>query len=320
MEPSPVLVAPLQIHVRRGGEIVAGLKNSGVGDAGIEPDVKYVHLLFQVPAATGRAFHARREEFPRLALIPYVGAEFREQIGHVAHHRGIGDGLAAALADEGGYGHAPRALAGDTPVGPSLHHSVDAVPSPVGNPGDPVDLIQCLFAQSVGFHADEPLFGGAEDDGLLAAPAVGIGVGDLARTKEGACFGQLFNNALVGFEYLLAGEELHVFHEPAPVVHRVVDVEAESEPHHVVVLAVSGGGVDASGARFQGDVFAQEDHRIPVIERMGAVFLLQKAGLECGDNLTGRAGGGAERIQKTGGDDQDLASRVEGRVVEFGVE
>ena len=55
-------------------------------------------------------------------------------------------------------------------------------------------------------------------------------------------------------------------------------------------------GVDAAGARLQGDVLAEEDHRVPVVEGMPAVLLLQDAGLEGGDDLRPQARRLAEGI------------------------
>ncbi len=159
----------------------------------------------------------------------------------------------------------------------------------MGDPADPVDFLECLGPQSVGRHADEPLLGGAEDYRLLAAPAMGIGMADFADAQKHAGFRQLFDDALVGFEYLLAGEEFHVLHEPAPVVDRVVDVQPEAQPHFVVVLAMTGRRVNAAGACLQGYMLAEENDRIPIVERMTAVFLFQHVCREGRDHVPGNS-------------------------------
>ena len=46
----------------------------------------------------------------------------------------------------------------------------------VGHPAGPVDGFERALAEIVAVHADEPLFGGAENDGVVAAPAVRIGM------------------------------------------------------------------------------------------------------------------------------------------------
>ena len=94
--------------------------------------------------------------------------------------------------------------------------------------------------------------------------------------------------AVVGVEDELAGEELDVLVEVAVVVHRGVDIQAVLQAELVVLLAVSGGGVDTAGTGFQGHVLAQEDDGIPVVEGVPAVLLLQERRLEGGDDLAGR--------------------------------
>jgi hypothetical protein len=87
-----------------------------------------------------------------------------------------------SLAVKDGDGHAPGPLARDAPVRPVQDHVVDPVAAPVRDPAHAVNGGQGLSAKVGGLHGDEPLPGGAEDDGLLAAPAVGVGV------REGAAF------------------------------------------------------------------------------------------------------------------------------------
>ena len=98
---------------------------------------------------------------------------------------GVDDGLVAAFAQEDGDGHAPDALAADAPVGAGGDHVGDAFFAPGRVPDDLVDFFDGELAEggfgTVGalhwsFKADEPLLGGAEDDGMVAAPAMRIGV------------------------------------------------------------------------------------------------------------------------------------------------
>ena len=127
---------------------------------------------------TGQAVPSGRS-FAGVPLVPDVGTVLFEEVGHVVHDLRVGQGLAAGGAGKGGDRHPPGALAGDAPVGTVLDHAVDPLLAPAGNPLDLVDVLQRLFPEIVRLHADEPLLGGAEDDRLLAAPAVGVGVADL---------------------------------------------------------------------------------------------------------------------------------------------
>ena len=109
---------------------------------------------------------------------------------------------------------------------------------------DPVDRLQGLFPQVVVLHGDEPLLGGPEDDRLLAAPAVGIGVADLLRLEQGPCLAQQLDDAGVGLTDPLAGKLRHLLGEAAVVVHRRIGRQAVFQAALVVFLAVAGGGVD----------------------------------------------------------------------------
>ena len=51
-----------------------------------------------------------------------------------------------------------------------------------------------------GFHADEPLLGGADDDGVVAAPAVRVGVLVCGGAEERAFLFEEFDDDGVGFE------------------------------------------------------------------------------------------------------------------------
>src|SRR5205823_9666013 len=142
-----------------------------------EPDVEDVALLAELAAAALRARLARREKLAGRMLVPGVGPFLAEEVRHPLEELRGGDRLAALLAIENGDRHAPQPLARDAPVGAVLHHAADAFLAPGGVPLHFLDLFECVRAQcSVigGVHRDEPLLGGAEDDRVLAAPAVRI--------------------------------------------------------------------------------------------------------------------------------------------------
>src|SRR3972149_5060119 len=81
-------------------------------------------------------------------------------------------------------GTPPAPLPRNAPVGPRQDHIRDPLLSPGRDPLDLSDLLQPPLAQVVLFHRDEPLLGGADEGGILAPPAVGVGVGNRpARQK-----------------------------------------------------------------------------------------------------------------------------------------
>ena len=109
---------------------------------------------------------------------------------------------------------------------------------------------------------------------------------DSGLSNQGSRFFELRNDIRVGIEDKLSGEELDGFEEFSPVVHRVVDIEAELEPQFVVLLAVTGSRMDTAGARLQGDVLAREDHGVPLVKGVPAELHREEVGLERGDHRT----------------------------------
>ena len=146
--------------------------------------------LRNVLAAAVRALRARGQQRRRSSRgVPGLRAFALEQVDDLAIQRGVDDRLVAAFAKEDGDGHAPDALAADAPVGARGDHVGDALLAPGRIPDDLVDLFDGELTEScfrsVGalhrrFERDEPLLGGAEDDGVVAAPAVRVGVLEVA--------------------------------------------------------------------------------------------------------------------------------------------
>src|SRR4029078_4000519 len=91
---------------------------------------------------------------------------------------------AARAARKTGDRHAPDPLPRETPVGTIGDHPVDSVLPPGRNPSYTIDFRQGLLAQIVDLHRDEPLLGRPEDYGSLAAPAVGIGMGQRSMAPQ----------------------------------------------------------------------------------------------------------------------------------------
>ena len=127
LEPAPVLVRPLQIHIRRPLSGVVMVQGGKVGGAGVKPAVQGVRLLLKVLSAAVGAGKAFRNQLHSLLLEPNVGAGFPEEPGDVGDGLLGADGLTAVLAIKHRDGHAPPPLPGDAPVGPLPE--AEAVPS-----------------------------------------------------------------------------------------------------------------------------------------------------------------------------------------------
>ena len=145
----------------------------------------------------------RREAGHRSHAVPGLGAFAVEEVDDLAIERRVHQGQAAAFAEKDGDGHAPDALAADAPVGAGGDHVGDALFAPGWVPDDLVDLLDAelaeggfgaVFALDRSFQADEPLFGGAEDDGIVAAPAMRVGVVEGRRGQQCAALLKHFHD------------------------------------------------------------------------------------------------------------------------------
>ena len=132
--------------------------------AGIEPDVENVGFLAEGCAAALGALAAGAHEFGGGFGIPNVGGVLAELRDDAIENRFIGEWLGAAFAIEDGDGHAPDALARDAPIGARRDHVGHALFAPGGIPLNFLDGFESFFAEVFAVHADEPLFGGAEDE------------------------------------------------------------------------------------------------------------------------------------------------------------
>ena len=177
VKPPPVLVAALQIEVCGAGEPVPLFQDGGMAHPGIKPYIQDVLILFKICSPAFLADGSLGHELPGIFLKPDVRRVGGEKFMNLVNGLPCDIDLSAILAVKDRNGHAPGALTGEAPVGTMLDHGVDPGFSPGGNPLDRIDFSKALLPQPLFIHGDEPLGGGPENDGLLAPPAMGIGVG-----------------------------------------------------------------------------------------------------------------------------------------------
>jgi hypothetical protein len=113
---------------------------------------------------------------------------------------GLGNNSAAALASEYAYRGAPCALPRDAPVGAGLYHAVYPLLAPRGDPCGLVHFFEASFTQALVLHGYEPLLRCPENHGLLASPAVGIGMGQAFLEEKRVFFFKYLNDGSVGLE------------------------------------------------------------------------------------------------------------------------
>src|SRR5207237_9063333 len=155
-------------------------------------------------------------------------------------------------------------------IRPVLHHAADACLAPGRDTS--VRLVDALDggergladggAADVYVEPDPPLVGGAEDDRVLAPPAVRVAVADLeglpARVEQSARRAKLVDDLRVRVEHVLAREPQAGFDgKAAALVDRRPDGQAVLDAHVEVVFAVPRGGVHQAGARLGGSVRAE---------------------------------------------------------------
>jgi hypothetical protein len=207
-----------------------------------------------------RAGRPGRHELLCRAGKPDVGPVPIHEGRHVLHEPLLGQKRAALGAVQDRDGNTPGALARDAPVGPVGDHAVDPLLAPGGNPLHLLaDRGERALPQPALLHRDEPLVGGAEEDRVLAAPAVRIRMLELFGVEQRAVRPQLGDDRGVGLPHVHAGEMLDLGDEPSGVVHRIVDRQAALDSRLVVIRAMAGRGVHTPGPRVHGHIFGRED-------------------------------------------------------------
>ena len=306
LEPAAVLVETLEVHCGRPEALIL-LHGSIVRGAGVEPAVERILLLGEACVlAAVRAGEALGQDLLGLHIEPCVGALFTEEVGNGLDGLVGADGLAAVLAVEYGDGQTPAALAGDAPVGALADHALHALNAPARDPAHIVARGAGLFLE--GIDGAEPLRGSAEDDGVLAAPAVRIAMDDLLGSKERAGFLHVVQDHGVG----LLDEHALILAGIVGVAALIVDghdhVHAVAAAGLIVVRTEAGRGVDAARTGIHRDVISQHQAARLGQERvLGEHVLIEVTGLGLDDRIVLDLADGHDLLHERLGDDVHLA-------------
>ncbi len=197
-------------------------------DAGVEPDIQNVGL-FAEGCATKVAFicmkHLQLVRKKRVdsVCVPSLNSISREQIHDFLVEIMVNYWLITFFAHENGNGHTPNTLAADAPVGACSDHVLDTLFTPFRIPFHFFNLFDSKFTKSnkrsVWSHhqtqprtwhrfikRDKPLLGGAENDRMVAAPAMRVGVFQVAHGQQRATLFHHGHNDRVGGPHLHAVE------------------------------------------------------------------------------------------------------------------
>ena len=190
MEPAAVLVAAFQVHVGRPA-VAGALLQDAVRRTRLEPDIEDVACLFRI---RGRRSAAQAVPAAMNSAASLLYQEFGPCRGEGLLHVFDGGGVAAAvrrmsLQKKAGRG-TPQSRWREMHQSGRLAIMLAMRSSPqAGQPCHSAVMASRAFGAQAGVvHGDEPLLGGAEDDRLFAAPAMGIGVADGARRAAGCRF------------------------------------------------------------------------------------------------------------------------------------
>jgi hypothetical protein len=128
-----------------------------------------------------------------------------------------------------------------------------------------LDGFERFLAQMFAVHADEPLFGGAEDERTVAAPTMRIAVIDFRLAGEGAVLLEDLDDNGIGFPNGFAEKFFGQFagcafglEHAAGGIDRAIDRDAVALANDEIFLTMAGRGVDSAGALFESDVIAVE--------------------------------------------------------------
>ena len=233
------------------------------------------------------AFRPGGQDFAGLEAVPGVGALAGKQIDDGAIGRLGLQYFAAAGAEKDGDGDAPDALARDAPIRTGGDHVGNALFAPGRVPLDFFDLVERHAAQravvQLALHGNKPLFGGPEDDWIVAAPAMRVGVLDVLAAKQHASRFEELNDRFVGFENsqaVILGQSVKQVAGAVDVA-RLVDAVLDSGVE--VVGAVRGSGMNRAGALVHGHIVGQHAEDLAIEKRMGEGYTLKSGAGKTGN-------------------------------------
>ncbi len=171
------------------------IRHCRVRNARVKPYIHNVVLFGKLCAAALFTLCARRKNVFRVSCIPRVTALFCKQGRNICHGFLAHQRFTAVFAVENRNRNTPAALTGNAPVVAFADHGSDAITAPCGNPFYLIDFLDSLLLN--GIDGAEPLLRCAEQNRLLAAPAVRILMDNFLPRKHSADFHQIISDCLI---------------------------------------------------------------------------------------------------------------------------
>src|ERR1700684_2128986 len=199
--------------------------------------------------------------------VPGVRSFPFKKWNHMPQRLKIFQDLSAAVAVENHQRYSPKTLPRNAPVGPVLDHVVDAPFSPSRNPLHFLYFFQRRAAQprcvrrpyrrAAVVELDEPLFRSAENNGLVAAPAMRIAVREFLLCHQHLTVFQQRNNCWIRFENSLAFIRRQPLHKSSVVIQRSIRLQTVFLPGREVFGSMTWSGMHASAALLQRHIVRQ---------------------------------------------------------------
>ena len=200
---------------------------------------------------------ALRDKLVRFFLKPNVTSTVIKKIRYMVHDFAIGQRFFTAIAVKDRDWNTPTALSADAPIGPVLNHIVDAFASPVRNPLDIIDVVERFLPQLVGFHGDEPLLSGTENNRFLASPTMRVTVGNGVLSKQRTNFLEFGRDLGVNCRDFLSAKKRKVVTVAAIIIYGVEDLQTIAQSGQVIIMTMPWSSMDTSSPRFQCHIVAK---------------------------------------------------------------
>jgi len=254
-----------------------------VRNAAIKPNIHDV-IFFGKFLAAAFAGNGRVNEVLDILCPPCICTFCTEQICNVLDGGVVDDWLLAILTINNRDWHAPSSLTGNTPVAAIPYHALDAFFAPFRNPLNGFDCTDGIILEAL--NGTEPLFGCTINNRLVATPAVRILMDNPFSCQHCSTFYQLCSNCLV----CLLG--VHAFKFASFCGLLAVCIHANQNADFIIILAdfkvfytIAWSGMNTTCTAFQCNMVTDNDHGIPVIQRVLGLDVFQFAAHECADGF-----------------------------------
>ncbi len=261
LKPAAVLIRAFKIKIRGKTQPLPFSQYGLVTNTGIKPNINDVLVLLKI-LRTAFAFKTRGQKFSGRPRKPGIRAFLLKNLMNlraVSWEIGL-----APIAMNHRNRNSPIPLAGKAPVGSPLNHRSNAVLSPVGSEFNfRLNGRRHFFAHIIMIDFHEPLGRRAENNRLLAAPAMRIRVSVFFSMKKRAFFPEDINDFLIPrFQNMQAFAFRKIFGKFSPMIDgRENGKMVFKRAVNIIVFAVARGDMNNAGSVFSRHIISVDHLR-----------------------------------------------------------